>query len=52
MKKNYLSFDEYGKEYKFLNANLLETKKGEISLKDLPSILDAQFGLHRLEMLL
>ncbi|HKG14500.1 MAG TPA: COR domain-containing protein [Pyrinomonadaceae bacterium] len=28
--------------YKILNANLLEKKKGEISLKDLPSILDAK----------
>jgi internalin A len=28
--------------YKILNANLLETKKGEISLKDLPAILDAE----------
>jgi internalin A len=28
--------------YKILNANLLEKKKGEISLKDLPAILDAK----------
>jgi len=28
--------------YKILNANLLEKKKGEISLRDLPSILDAR----------
>jgi internalin A len=28
--------------YKILNANRLEKQKGEISLKDLPSILDAQ----------